>query len=123
MIKTENKMLNKKQIKKDYKLQKQPTGIFAVHNISDNKMFIGTSTNLPSVLTRFDFTLKMGSFPFQDLINDYKILGEKYFKIKVLDELEVNDETEYELNRELNALEEMWIDKLKKEGVTFYNKK
>lgn len=116
-------MIDKKQIIKDYKLQKQPAGIFAVHNKHDNKMFIGTSTNLPSVLTRFDFTLKMGSFPFQELIDDYKNLGEKYFEVKVLDELEIKDETDYEINRELNALEEMWIEKLKKEGVTFYNKK
>ena len=35
-------MIDKKQIKKDYKLQKQPAGIFAVHNLADNKMFIGT---------------------------------------------------------------------------------
>ncbi len=37
--------------------------------------------------------------------------------------LKIKDETEYEINKELNALEEMWIEKLKKEGVTFYNKK
>ena len=116
-------MLNKKQIIKDYKLQKQPAGIFTVQNITDNRMFIGTSVNLPSVLTRFEFTLKMGSFPFQKLIDDYKRLGERSFEIKVLDELEIKDETEEEINRELKALEEMWIDKLRKEGVTFYNNK
>ena len=116
-------MIDKKQIIKDYKLQKQPTGIFAVHNIADNKMFIGTSKNLPSSLTRFDFTLKMGSFPFQELIDDYKKLGEKNFEVKVLDELEIKDETEYEIDKELKTLEEMWIEKLKREGVTFYNKK
>jgi hypothetical protein len=116
-------MIDKKQIIKDYKLQKQPAGIFAVHNKHDNKMFIGTSKNLPSSLTRFEFTLKMGSFPFQDLIDDYKKLGEKNFEIKVLDEIEVKDENEYELDKELKTLEEMWIEKLKREGVTFYNKK
>lgn len=116
-------MIDKKQIIKDYKLQKQPTGIYAVHNLKDNKMFIGTSKNLPAVIRRFDFTLKMGSFPFDDLINDYKRLGEKHFEIKVLDELEIKDETEQEIDRELKTLEEMWIDKLSKEGVGFYNKK
>ena len=116
-------MINKKQIKEDYKSKKQPAGIFAVHNLPDNKMYIGTSTNLPSVLKRFDFTLKMGSFPFQQLIDDYKRLGEKNFEIKVLDELELKDETEHEIDKELKTLEEMWIDKLKKEGVSFYNKK
>jgi len=116
-------MIDKKQIIKDYKLQKQPAGIFAIHNLADNKMFIGTSKNLPSSLTRFEFTLKMGSFPFQGLIDDYKKLGEQNFEVKVLDELEIKDETEQEIDGELKTLEEMWIEKLKMEGVTFYNKK
>ena len=115
-------MIDKKQIKKDYKLQKQPTGIFAVHNIPDNKMYIGTSKNLPSVLKRFEFTLKMGSFPFQELIDDYKKLGKDNFEIKVLDEIEIKEETEFEIDRELKTLEEMWVEKLLKDGVTFYNK-
>ena len=116
-------MINKKQIIKDYKSQKQPAGIFAVHNLADNKMFIGTSKDLPAVLRRFEFTLKMGSFPFDGLIEDYKKLGEKNFEVKVLDELEIKDETEQEIDKELKALEEMWIEKLKHDGVSFYNKK
>ena len=116
-------MINKKQIKEDYKSKRQPVGIFAVHNLHDNKMFIGTSKDLPSVLKRFEFTLNMGSFPFQNLIDDYKKLGENNFAIKILDELEVKDESDREIDKELEALEEMWIDKLKKEGVGFYNKK
>jgi hypothetical protein len=53
------------------------------------KCIIGTSKNLPAVLRRFEFTLKMGSFPFQQLIDDYKRLGEDNFEIKILDELEL----------------------------------
>lgn len=116
-------MIDKKQIIKDYKLQKQPAGVFVVHNKVDNKVFIGTDKNLSAVLRRFDFTLKMGSFPFQELIDDYKRVGEINFEIKVLDELEIKDESEYEIGKELKALEEMWIEKLRNDGVTFYNKK
>jgi hypothetical protein len=116
-------MIDKKQIKEDYKSKKQPAGIFAVHNLPDNKMFIGISKDLPSVLKRFEFTLKMGSFPFQNLIDDYNRLGKNNFEIKVLDELEIKDETEQEIDKELKTLEEMWIEKLKKDGVSFYNKK
>jgi len=123
LIETGNDVIDKNQIKKDYKLQEQPAGIFAVHNIPENKMFIGTNKNLPAVLRRFEFTLKMGSFPFQKLIEDYKRLGEKNFEIKVLDELDIKDETENEIDKELKTLEEMWVEKLRKEGITFYNKK
>ena len=116
-------MINKKQIKEDYKSKRQPVGIFAVHNLHDNKMFIGASKDLPSVLKRFEFTLNMGSFPFQNLVDDYKRLGKDNFEVKILDELEIKDETEKEIDKELEALEEMWIDKLKEEGTSFYNKK
>ena len=116
-------MINKKQVKEDYKSKRQPVGIFAVHNLHDNKMFIGTSKDLPSVLKRFEFTLNMGSFPFQNLIDDYKRLGKDNFEVKILDELEVKDESDREIDKELEALEEMWIENLKKEGVGFYNKK
>lgn len=116
-------MIDKKQIIKDYKQQKQPTGIYVVHNKVDNKVFIGASKNLPASLRRFEFTLTMGSFPYQHLIDDYKKHGKDNFEIKVLDELEIKDETEKELDKELAALEEIWVGKLRKDGVCFYNKK
>lgn len=116
-------MIDKKQLTKDYKQQKQPAGVYAVHNKVDNKMYIGTSKNLPAVIRRFEFTLQMESFPYQDLINDYKKLGKNNFEIKILDELELINETEKEIDIELNSLEELWIEKLKGEGVSFYNKK
>jgi hypothetical protein len=116
-------MLDKKQITRDYKQQKQPAGIYSVHNKIDNKMFIGTSKNLPAVIRRFEFTLQMESFPYQELIEDYKKLGKDNFEIKILDELELKNETEIEIGKELNSLEELWIEKLKSDGVSFYNKK
>jgi hypothetical protein len=116
-------MLDKKQITRDYKQQKQPAGIYAVHNKIYNKMYIGTSKNLPAVIRRFEFTLQMGSFPYQELIDDYKKLGKDNFEIKILDELELKNETENEIDTELNSLEELWIEKLKGNGVSFYNKK
>lgn len=116
-------MLDKKQITRDYKQQKQPAGIYAVHNKVDNKMYIGTSKNLPAVIRRFEFTLQMESFPYQELIDDYKKHGKDNFEIKILDELELKNETEKEITAELNSLEELWIEKLKGEGVSFYNKK
>jgi hypothetical protein len=115
-------MINKKQIIKDYKLQKHPAGVFVVKNKVANKVYIGTSKNLPAVLRRFNFTLKLGNFPFQELIEDYKKLGEENFEIKILDELVIKDETEKEIENELETLEEMWIENLKQEGVSFYNK-
>ena len=116
-------MIDKKQLTKDYKQQKQPAGVYAVHNKIDNKMFIGTSKNLPAVVRRFEFTLQMENFPYQDLIDDYKKLGKENFEIKILNELELKNETDKEIDTELNELEKLWIEKLTGDGVRFYNKK
>ncbi len=115
-------MIDKKQLIKEYKSQKQLAGIYAVHNKIDNKMYVGTSKNLPAVIRRFKFTLQMGSFPYQDLIVDYKKLGKDNFEIKILDELELKNEAEKEIDTELTSLEELWIEKLRSEGIKFYNK-
>lgn len=116
-------MINKKEIIKNYKNQKQPAGIFAVKNLLDNKIFIGTSLNLLAKLRGISFELELGSHAFKNLADDYKKLGKENFEISILDELQVKDETDGELRTELDMLESMWVDKLKNEGVGFYNKK
>ena len=116
-------MINKKELIKEYKNQKQPAGIFAVKNKPENKMFIGNSLNLPAKIRGITFELEMGSQVFSNLAGDYKRLGKGQFEISILDEIEIKDETEKELKKELETLEEMWVEKLRAEGVTFYNKK
>jgi hypothetical protein len=116
-------MINKKELIKEYKNQKHPAGIFAIRNKPDNKMFIGNSLNLPAKIRGITFELELGSHAYHNLSEDYKRLGNDQFEIFVLDEMEVKDETEKELKKELETLEEMWVEKLKSEGITFYNKK
>ena len=116
-------MINKKELIKEYKNQKHPAGIFAVKNKPDNKMFIGTSLNLPAKIRGITFELEMGKHAFSNLAEDYKRHGKDQFEITILDQIEVKDETEKELKSELETLEEMWVDKLKNEGIIFYNKK
>jgi len=116
-------MLNKKELIKEYKNQKHPAGLFAVKNTPENKMFIGTSLNLPAKIRGVTFELELGSHAYHNLAEDYERLGKDQFEIFVLDEIEVKDETERELKKELESLGQMWVEKLKSEGITFYNKK
>jgi len=116
-------MINKKELIKEYKNQKHPAGIFVVKNKPENKMFIGASLNLPAKIRGITFELEMGKHAFSNLADDYKRLGKDQFEIFVLDEIEVKDESEKELKKELETLEEMWIEKLKSERISFYNKK
>ena len=116
-------MIDRKELKNEYKNQKQPAGLFAVRNKPENKLFIGTSLNLPAKLRGITFELETGSHAFQNLADDFNRFGKEQFEIFILDQIEVKDETNQELRSELETLEKMWIEKLKSEGVTFYNKK
>jgi hypothetical protein len=46
----------------------------------------------------------MRSFTYQHLTDDYKKYGAENFEIKILDELEIKNETEKEITSELNEL-------------------
>ena len=115
--------MNKKELIKEYKNQKHPAGLFIVKNLQENKIFIGKSLNLPAKIRGITFELEMGSHAYSYLAQDFKRLGKEKFEISILDEIEVKDETEKELRTELETLEKMWVEKLKSEGITFYNKK
>jgi hypothetical protein len=86
-------------------------------------MFIGTSINLPAKIRGITFELEMGSHTYDNLVNDYKQLGKENFEIFILDQIEVKEETDRELRAELETLEAIWVEKLKSDGVAFYNKK
>jgi hypothetical protein len=116
-------MINKKELIKEYKNKKHPAGLFAVKNKPENKMFIGASLNLPAKIRGITFELEMGKHSYSNLAEDYKRLGKDEFEISILDEIEYMEETEKELKKELETLEEIWVEKLKREGITFYNKK
>lgn len=116
-------MINKKDLIKEYKNQKHPAGIFAVKNKAENKMFIGISLNLPAKIRGITFELEMGKHAYSNLAGDYKRLGKDQFEISILDQIEVKEETDKELRSELETLEDMWVEKLRGEGIIFYNKK
>ena len=97
--------------------------MYAVENKLDNKMFIGTSINLPAKIRGITFELEMGSHTYDNLVKDYKQLGKENFEIFILDQIEIKEETDRELQAELETLEAMWFEKLKSEGMSFYNKK
>ena len=115
--------MNKKEIIKEYKNQKHPAGLFIVKNLQENKIFIGKSLNLPAKIRGITFEVEMGSYAYSNLAQDFKRLGKEKFEILILDQIEVKDETDKELSSELETLEDMWVKKLKNEGITFYNKK
>lgn len=115
--------MDKSEIKKNYKQTLQPMGIFIVKNLANNKIFIGSSKNLPGRINRFKFGLKYGTESNKLLTDDYKKYGEENFTFEILDELKPKDDPGYDYTEDLKVLEQMWIEKLQPYGEKGYNKR
>ncbi len=105
---------------REYKETPRPAGVYRVLNTAARRSLIGSSLDLPSTLNRQRFQLEHGSHPDTDLQADWNRLGPEAFEIEELDRLEPRDDPTYDPTEELFTLKEIWVDKLKASGETFY---
>lgn len=114
-------MMDKKTAKYEYKNTKLPTGIFIIKCKETNSGFINSSTTLETIFKRFLFELDMGTYPYRRMMDDYKMFGKEGFEFIVLEKIKTDGLTDEEIKQELKSLKEMYIEKLKQDGVSFYN--
>ncbi|MFH0919210.1 MAG: GIY-YIG nuclease family protein [Fibrobacterota bacterium] len=118
-----NPMLDKKDAIKKYKQTIQPMGIFQIKNLTNGKVFIESSKNLPGSQNSCRFQLKMGSHMNRPLQEDYNRLGESQFAFEILDPLEPKEDPTYDYNDELATLMSMWLEKLQPYSEKGYHTK
>lgn len=96
-------------------------GIIAVVNQSNSKTFFDIAVNLKGRINRIDFQLKSGGHPNRELQKDYRELGRDRFLIKVLEQLECDEnESKTDYHDDLELLKMEWIDKLTRQGIQLY---
>ena len=116
-------MIDKKELKKQYKQTVQPMGIYKIENLVNGKIFIGGSKNLPGKFNSFKFQLKLGSYINRELQRDYNEFGEENFSFEVVDYLEPKEGADHDYTDDLKVLEKMWLEKLQPYDEKGYNKK
>ncbi len=116
-------MLDKKELKKQYKQTLTPMGIFQIKNLVSGKIFIENGKNLPGSINSAKFQLKMGTYMNEKLQKDYNELGEEKFSFEVIDSLEPKEDLSYDYTEDLNVLKEMWLDKLQPFDEKGYHKR
>ena len=114
--------MDKKAKIREYKNTPRAMGIFQITNKSNNKIFIGSSSNLPAILNRFRAELKMGNCRNIALQNEWKQFGSDAFEFKELEVLKPLDDPTYDPSEDLKLLEELWTEKLNPYGDKGYNK-
>ena len=104
-------------MKKAYKHAKRLMGVYKIRiSRNDNKIFIGFATDLPGRFNRHKAELKFGSHRNRELQEIWNSFGEESFEFEILDVLDHGEEPHATPDEELHVLQEMWVQKLEKEG-------
>ena len=115
-------MINKSEIKNNYKKTLRPMGVYLVKNLVNGKIFVGSNLNLQARINRHKFELKLNSDDIKELQEDYNKYGEENFSFEVLDELKPKEDPDYNYKEDVKVLEQLWIDKLQPFDDKGYNK-
>jgi group I intron endonuclease len=113
--------MNKKDIKREYLETERPMGVFQIRNLSNEKVFVGSSLNLDGILNRHKFALNAGSHQNKALQADWNEHGAENFAFEILEELEPR--ANLDSKRELAFLEDLWLEKLAPYGARGYNER
>ena len=114
-------MIDKRAAKLEYKASRKPMGIFVIRNLVNDKIFVGSTLNLPAIFNRIRFQLYAGSHPIKSLESDWKQLGSAKFEFEVLEELLPREDPNYDYAADLEFLEDLWLEKLRPYDDKGYN--
>jgi hypothetical protein len=117
-MKTENKRL-----KKQFQETPRALGVFLIRNTTDDRIFLGPGIDLRGTINRHRFQLTNGSHPNKELQRDWARLGPDKFAFEILEELMPRNEPSFDARRELEFMEEMWLEKLSPFDERGYNQK
>ena len=114
-------MSNKTELKRQYKENPPPSGIFKITNKANGKIYVGKGVNVRGRLNGQHLQLKWGSHRNRAMQEDWNRFGPDAFSFEVLDYLPSLDGPRQDLEEELTALEQLWMAKLEPYGDKGYN--
>ena len=114
---------DKRLLKQEYMQAKRPLGVFLIRNTTNNKVYLGSGIDIQGIVNRHRFALSMGGHQSKALQKDWNELGADKFEFEILDQMEPQDEPTFDARRELQFMEEMWLEKLEPYGERGYNEK
>ncbi len=113
--------MNKKDLKREYKETQQTMGVFQIRNLTNEKVFVGSSLNLDGIFNRHKFALNAGSHQNKALQADWNEFGAENFAFEILEELEPRENLD--TKRELEFLEDLWLENKEPYDLKGYNER
>lgn len=115
-------MDRKKELKQEYKERPVVAGVFQIRNLTNGRIFFGSSLNMHGPLDRHRFQLNAGLHPNRELQRDWSELGPDAFAFEILEIIPPRDEPKPDYSEDLDILEQIWLDKLQPFGDGGYNR-
>ncbi len=112
-------MADKKELKREYRENPPPMGIYQIRNSVNDKVFVGSTLNLPGIFNRHKFQLNVGGHPNKSLQADWKSFGAESFAFEILEEISPRETSDYK--SDLEVFENLWLEKLEPFGEKGYN--
>ncbi|WP_080844134.1 GIY-YIG nuclease family protein [Cytobacillus gottheilii] len=113
-------MERKKELKQLYKETKVEAGVYKITNKENGRIFIGSTPNLKT-LNGVKFTLNNGTSFHKALQEDWSRMGSDSFQIEVAEVLKQPEQGYFDSKKELEKLEQKWLDELMPFGENGYN--
>jgi hypothetical protein len=113
-------VIDRKAAIRAYKDTPRPAGVFGVRNRAEDRLYVGAAADLPAALNRQRFQLDGGLHPQRELQADWRRLGAAAFGLEVLDELEAPADPGADRSADLEALRDLWLEKLTDGGQALY---
>ena len=114
-------MNRKKELKREYQQGHRPLGVFQIRCLTNEKVFVGSSLNLPGIHNRHKTQLRHGMHQNKALQADWNAFGETSFAFEILDELTPRPDPAYDYREDLTVLEDVWLEQLQPYGERGYN--
>lgn len=111
-----------REAKRAYKQHPLIAGIYQVRNLRNGKIFIGSAQNVRGKLNGVEFSLRQNSHYNEALQADWNQFGPEAFALEILDELKPAEGQTSVDRKDLDVLEDMWLDKLRPFGERGYNR-
>ena len=115
--------MSKKDLKREYKQTLRPMGVFQIHNLTNEKIFIGSTPNLDSVFSKNKFQLDAGIHFSKTLQADWQKFGADSFIFEILEEVFPREDSNYDYAADVKVLEDLWLEKLAPYGENGYNER
>lgn len=118
----------KKQLASDYATTARPMGVYQIRNVHNGKILVEGSMDLPGAKNRLEFQKQTNTNTVFALQEDWNKYGPDAFVFEELDRIQPSEEgtlgkaERLKYKADIEALTELWIEKLQPFGDAGYNK-